>query len=80
MAYSLCLLCYAILRQLIKQDSTLLRVAAALATLAAVNAHGYIVSWTLDDQTRPGFDPSWDPKDEQDPTAQRHYFEPERGW
>ena len=79
MAYSVCLLCYAMLRQLIKQDSTLLRVAAALATLAAVNAHGYIVSWTLDDQTRPGFDPSWDPKDKQPDTAQRHYFEPERG-
>jgi len=79
MAYSVCLLYLVRLRRLIKQESTLLRVATALATLAAVNAHGYIVSWTLDDQTRPGFDPSWDPKDKQPDTAQRHYFEPERG-
>ena len=79
MAYSVCLLYPAGLQGLIEQDSTLLRVATALATLAAVNAHGYIVSWTVDGQSRPGFDPSWDPSAKQKDTAQRHYFEKERG-
>ena len=57
----------------------MLRVTAVLTTLAAVNAHGYIVSWTVQDGQHPGFDPSWDVTAKQPDTAQRHYFEPERG-
>jgi len=47
--------------------------------LAAANAHGFIVSWTVADGVHPGFDPSWDVSAKQKDTAQRHYFEPERG-
>ena len=61
------------------QSNTLLRLTAALASLAAVNAHGYIVSWTVEDGKHPGFDPSWGTPDGQPDTAQRHYFEKERG-
>jgi hypothetical protein len=47
--------------------------------LAAINAHGFIVSWTVEDGQHPGFDPSWETPDGQPDTAQRHYFEKDRG-
>jgi hypothetical protein len=50
---------------------------AILSSLVAVNAHGYVVTWTVNGKEMKGFDPSWvqEPGD----TAQRPYFEKERG-
>jgi hypothetical protein len=50
---------------------------AVLSSLVAVNAHGYVVTWTVNGKEMKGFDPSW--VQEPGGTAQRPYFEKERG-